>query len=451
MSMPKSALLLSDNLVLSDVYSANLLAYVDLKLTVVSDLAAFEKQLQKKWGVIFSISRIDDEDVAKSAYELAQAKYPDTPFVVIGQKSALSNKASIQTLPGNLDVRLLVRTVAGIFNIGAQDMAQLEVPELFPLPIKLFQYLESAPCDVFVQISKPGKKIEHALAWEQGAIRRHTITSYQERGFDVLYVPADERLRVTNLMSQMVLTSLDDPGLTKERRLDVLEQGFEVVASRLTDNAKVNAEVVAISKKCIEQVSSIVKQFPKLRALMLGLSENKARYLYFHSIMTAYTSHHVVENISWGAEGHAEKIAFVLYFHDIFLVPIYNKYPQFKFEEELVFNTLLSDKEKDLVLNHARMAGELVKTFPRAPMGADVIVTQHHGLTSGNGFTLDFKDDVSPLAKVIIVAEAFVDEIIRMRDLGSNGDKTTILATLRAKFPRHTYQKIIDTLENIQI
>lgn len=450
--MSKKALLLSDNSVLADVYSANLLAYVDVEVTTVASLSDYEKALESsKWDIVLSVSKIAADDVAKEAYSKLAELSEVPPFAVIGAKSSVSNQDGLITLAGNLDVKSLVRTIAGVFKIGAKEMAALEVPDYYPIPIKLFQYLERGPCNVFVQTSKNQKKPEYALAWEKGAIRRHVVTEYVERGFDVLYVAASDRLKVINLVSQMVISTLDDPNLSNKQRLDVLEQGFEVVAAKLTDDAKVTTEVVAISKKCIEQITDVIKSFPKLRSLLLGLAENKSRYLYFHSILSTYISNHIVRHISWGGEGHAEKISFVLYFHDIFLVPIYNKYPQFKFEEELVFNNLLSDREKEVVVGHARMAGELVKTFPRAPMGADVIVTQHHGLTSGNGFTMDFKDDVSPLAKVIIIAEALVDEIIRAKDAGKAPDKTEMLAELRVKFPRHTYKKIIDTLENLQL
>lgn len=449
--MSKRALFLSDNIVLSDIYKANLLAYVDLEVVVVEELDQFIKESSKSWDLFMSLSRIGESDVALGAFEHLQKDKSEIPFVMVGTKSELANNSDITILPGNLDIKQLVRTIASVFKVSAKDMAELEVPDYFPLPIKLFQFLENAPCDVYVQSSKNPRKPEYALAWEKGAIRRHAITEYIDRGFQVLYVLSSERLKVINLVSQVVLATLDDPNLSKEQRLDVLEQGFEVVAAKLTDDAKVTTEVVAISKKCIEQITDVIKTFPKLRSLLVGLAENKSRYLYFHSILSTYISNHVVRHISWGGDGHAEKISFVLYFHDIFLVPIYNKYPQFKYEEELVFNNLLSDREKEVVVSHARMAGELVKTFPRAPMGADAIVTQHHGITSGSGFTLDFKDDVSPLAKVIIVAEAFVDEIIRAKEEGQAPDRTEILAILRSKFTRHTYKKIIDTLENLQI
>ena len=449
--MTKKALFLTDNNILGDVYKANLLAYVDIETEIVATKETFLKKFTKDIDLVISLSFISKEDTAKAIFEHLQTGEHKPSMIVVGQKSEVSGHQSVTTLQANLDTKNLIKSVAALFNITAKDMMKVQVTEYFPIPIKLFNYLETAPCDVFIQTSKPGKALEYAKVWEASAIRRHVITEYIERGVQILFVPADMRLKVINLVSTHVSLALDNPDLSKEQKLDVLEQGFEVVATKLTSDPKVNAEVVSISKKCIENVTEVIQQFPHLKSLLVDLAANKSRYLYFHSILATYICNHVVKHISWGGEGHADKISFVLYFHDIFLVPIYNKYPEFQFEEELVFNNLLSDKEKEVVINHARMAGELVKTFPRVPLGADAIVTQHHGVTTGSGFTLDFRDDVSPLAKVIIVAEAFVDELIQARDSGEAADKTNILALLRTKFPRHTYKKIIDTLENISV
>ncbi len=449
--MSKKALFLTDNNVLGDVYGANLLAFVDTETEIVVTKEEFLKKFDKNIDLVITLSVINDEDVAKIIFDHLENLEVKPPMIVVGKKSEVSDHTSLTTLQGNLDAKSLVKSVATIFSITAKDMMNVKVADYFPIPIKLFNYLETAPCDVFIQVNKASKTPEYAKVWDASAIRRHVIKEYIDRGIQILFVPSDMRLKVINLVSTHVSLALDDKTLPKERRLDLLEQGFEVVATKLTSDPKVNAEVVSISKKCIENVTEVIQQFPHLKSLLTDLAANKSRYLYFHSILATYICNHVVKYISWGGEGHADKISFVLYFHDIFLVPIYNKYPDFQFEEELVFNNLLSDKEKEVVINHARMAGELVKTFPRVPLGADAIVTQHHGVTAGTGFTLDFRDDVSPLAKVIIVAEAFVDELIQARDSGESPDKTNILALLRTKFPRHTYKKIIDTLENISL
>lgn len=92
----------------------------------------------------------------------------------------------------------------------------------------------------------------------------------------------------------------------------------------------------------------------------------------------------------------------------------------------------------------------MVKNFPRCPMGADAIILQHHGTTNGMGFALDYKDDISPLAKVLIVSEAFIDEIIKYKDSSRELNLEEIIETIRTRFTKHTYKKIINCLETIK-
>ena len=95
------------------------------------------------------------------------------------------------------------------------------------------------------------------------------------------------------------------------------------------------------------------------------------------------------------------------------------------------------------------MASEMVKSFPRCPMGADAIILQHHGTSNGMGFAMEYKDDISPLAKVLIVSEAFVDELVEIRDNAQKVNLEEIIEKLRLKFTKHTYKKIINCLEDI--
>ena len=132
------------------------------------------------------------------------------------------------------------------------------------------------------------------------------------------------------------------------------------------------------------------------------------------------------------------------------LVPIYSKHPSLKYEEDLLFSDALTDKEKEIVLNHARLAAEAIITYKRAPIGADLLIKQHHGITNGIGFAIDFKDDISPLSKIVLVAEAFIEEFMKMRDQNPNYqiDTKQLIAVLNEKFKKTTYKKIIETLED---
>ena len=98
------------------------------------------------------------------------------------------------------------------------------------------------------------------------------------------------------------------------------------------------------------------------------------------------------------------------------------------------------------------MAADALIDYPRLPMGADQIILQHHGMTNGQGFAVNFKDDISPLAKVMIIAEGFTEELLRTLE-GTTEEKLTkkeIIKALHVKFPRHTYKKIIETLSELK-
>lgn len=74
-------------------------------------------------------------------------------------------------------------------------------------------------------------------------------------------------------------------------------------------------------------------------------------------------------------------------------------------------------------------------------------------MTNGIGFAIDFKDDVSPLSKIVLIAESFVEEYMKGKDADSNYQINTkqIIAQLKEKFSKSTYRKIVDTLETIKL
>tara|TARA_R110002072_G_scaffold64203_9_gene159996 strand:- start:44013 stop:45362 length:1350 start_codon:yes stop_codon:yes gene_type:complete len=446
------ALLISDHEILNDIYSLNLKVYVDTSLTIKSSyeeaLALLE--LNPNYDVVISLSKIQDVDVASLVFNKLQELNSECPFVVIGEKSAISNTAQVITLPANFNIQNFVQTIAKVLGVTAKEMASKLVPEYYPIPIKMFNNFDKTPCDVFYKVSKSAANNEFIKILGQEDEIKGKVGPYLEKGVKTLFIPSEFRLQFVNNASVSVLDRLDNKNLSNLEKIEVAEQGYEIVAQTLSLEGKVSDAVVEISKKCIENVNMAAKGVPKLKGLLSSMISNKTGFLYMHSIMATYVSNHIIKEISWGAAEHAEKVSFVLFFHDLFMTPIFAKYPDCKNEEELVFNDQLSDQEKDVVINHARLAGEAVKSFPKCPMGADAIILQHHGMTSGVGFAMEYKDDVSPLAKVIIISEAFVGQILNNK-AADNFNKDVIIEDLRSKFTRHTYKKIIDCLETISL
>jgi hypothetical protein len=168
-------------------------------------------------------------------------------------------------------------------------------------------------------------------------------------------------------------------------------------------------------------------------------------------MLCAYVASYIVKKVPWGGETHIDKINFVLFFHDIALVPVFEKYPNSYSEEEMLFIESISEEDKNLILNHARISAELVTGLKKCPIGADLMIKQHHGISNGVGFATEYRDDISPLSKIIIISEAFIEEFMVFKNKNEAINIDLILEKLNDRFPKHTYKKIIETLQTIKI
>lgn len=447
------AVLLSNNILLNDLYSLNLKAYVDTNVTIQESLDDTIKFIGMKphLDLLVCMTTVDGEETVDQLIDALKTAEIEIPIIAIGDYDSEVDW-EVYTLPPFLNLTKFVKTAGDALGVTARMMVDKIVPDFYPVPIRLLRTFTKTPCDIFHVITKGKREKEFSKIIEKDSNIRGKISKYIDLGVEQLFVNSHDRLKVVDQISQSVVERLDDKSLTTEEKTIVLESGFETVASQISENPEINESMVNISRKCVDNVKDMMKEVPKIRQILKLLIKNKASYVYQHNIMGTFVSRHIIENIDWGSEEHAEKLAFTFFFHDMFLMPIFTKYPDIKNEEELFFSDKLSESEKELVLNHARLAGEMVQKFPRCPMGADAIISQHHGTNGGVGIAMDFKDDISPLAKVMIVAEEFVNELFKQKDRGERPyDIDLIIDALSEKFTKHTYKRIINTLENIQI
>lgn len=444
------ALFLSNNEFLNDIYTINLSSYLDIDLEIESKLDIVESIISSgNFDILISLSLIDDKDVGKEMASIAQKS--NLPIVVVGEKSEVSNTPEVITVPGNLNIQFFLRSISRVLNITAVDMAEKTVGEYFPMGLKIFLGMTTAPCDVFYKVSKPGKEEIFTKVWSEGQTIDHKFDKFKELEILNLYIPASKRLEITNKVTTNISNKISDESLSQGEKLEAVESGFELVAQNLFSNEEVAEEVLEISNQCVEAINDVIKEDPSLGELLKSMLDNKSRFIYMHSVLTTFVCQYILGKIPWGSKEHVEKVSYVLFFHDMFLVPIYNDHQDIKYEEDLIFSPELSDEEKDVIINHAKEAGNALKRLPKSPIGADTITTQHHGATNGVGFAMDPGDDVSPLAKVILIGEAFVDEFLKAKDDGENPVVGTILEELQVRYTNKSYHKIVSTLEKIRL
>lgn len=447
------ALLISDDEVLECIYTANLTAYVGLDVTIKHNINDAIKLLEAdpNLDLIISLSKLEEKDITDEIINYVSKNNIEIPLMVIGPCEHSSKKAIY--IKGNYDLKNIIRNCAKVLDVSAQDMADKNVPEYYPIPIRLIEGMQDSVCDIYYRTQTDQFDYYYTKIIKSNSNVGNTLHIFKDGGANHVYVKANQRLQIINRTSDLIISRLEQNDLSIDEKNDLIEQGFETVSTQLFEKATTASEIAKLSKVCVMAMKDIVQEVPKLKTLIHGLLSNKTKYPYLHTIICSYLASEIIKNISWGSKEQADKVTFVLFFHDIFLTPLFDKYPEAKNEDDLLLGHALEDNEKEQFLNHAKMAGDLVSSFRQVPIGADTIIRQHHGTTSGIGFALDFKDDVSPLSKVIIITEDYVNEILgrRVGNATISFDQKDIIAGLKTKYTRRSYQKIIEALENLSL
>lgn len=449
------AILISDNEVINSLYEVNLRAYVATNVTIKPNFETALRLLEESPNIdaVISFRELDsaDGDILKFIESLKERGLK-VPLIILGGDD--NNYENTVVIKNRYDIKSLLQGMAKILQITAKDMAALEVPEYFPIPLRLFKSMKSTDCDIYFRNQIDEFKYEYFKIIEKDAeIEAGVLKNYIDEGVEHLYVDAAKRLHFITLASSEIVGELNSKDITAEEKLEIASQGMGIVAEDIFASEVISENMAKVSAACIKAIRETIKDVPKLKLLLQMLVENKSDYCYKHSVIGTYVASEIVKHISWGSEEQAKKIAFSFFFHDIYLVPIYRKYPNALNEEDLLFNDEVEDNDKQIVLEHAKKAGHLVKTFPKCPMGADMIVTQHHGMTSGEGFAVNFKDDISPLSKIMIISEEVAFNILMMtKDVEGpvKINKEAVLENLYDKYKNHTYKKIIKGLEEVE-
>lgn len=446
------ALVVSDNEVLNGLYAVNLEAYLATSTSAQDNIDQAIKliELNPNFDIIICLCLIDGRDAAVELTNYLKEKRLEIPMVVIGRQSEIDERLAV-VLPSSFNIKTLIKSCAKILGITAKDMAQKPVPTYYPIPLKVFYNLDTVQSDVYFKVKKGKDESEFLMILSKGSRVWPRIKKYEEEGVRFLHIDSMERLKFVNYASEKIIQILENDEISNEEKLEVLEQGIEIVTEQMLQSEEASLEIQNISKVCIKTVTEVIQDIPKIGKLLNALVANKSGYLYAHSMLTTYVANHIVRKISWGGDSHIEKLNFVLFFHDMYLVQIYNRHPESKYEEEMIFSDKLDEKEKEVVLNHAMLAGEMIHKFPQCPMGADQLIKQHHGVTNGVGFAVKYRDDISPLAKVILVAEHFVEEIYKNFDSGGTFSKPYTINVLKERYNKSSYTKIVETLETLEI
>lgn len=443
----RKILVLIENELLAQLYKTNLSVYLESKIFRCSNFQSYKQIFTtlNDYDLIVAQSTFDSVDMRKEFSEEKQARSLPS-IILVGDNRG--DDDVITATPDFFNIQSLLTLAGKKLKVTAQMMASYVVPDYYPIDIEFIYYLDKAPTSLYLELNG-----EYVMFAGKGTSIDHVAQDLKEEGVQKFYIKSIERLEIVKKITEYLKDKLlQNSQLTLGQKTEIVSQGFDFFVNNFV-RPEAAGEIIFMAKNCTRVMTDIVSESPDLQTLFFAFRNHKNTYAYIHTMLGAYVSTHIVRNLPWGGESQVDKLNFVFFFHDIYLAPIYAKYPHLRGEESLLNSEELSRHEKHTVINHARMAAELLQGLKQVPMGSDQLIKQHHGIFTGMGFAEEYKDDISPLAKIIIIAEAFVEYYISCVESNpaNHVDMVEAIQFLNEKFKKNSYKKIVETLLTLRI
>jgi HD-GYP domain-containing protein (c-di-GMP phosphodiesterase class II) len=431
----------------------NLEVYLATSVELVNsgDLAIAELRGKKKFDLIVSLDLTQKKETFKLIYDYLKAYGIKTPIIKLGGSADKDIDAKAFEIASRYNIQAILKKSASLLGVTAKQMAEMQVGDYYPVSLRSVEQMGKAPCTIYQQVGA-----EYKAVARKDEILESSLKILKGNNTQQVFVRSHDRLILINIASLNLVekissTLLSTENISTEAKVQNLSDGYEFAAANLFSTDEVKQEMQQIATASSKVMQDVAKDIPTLKGLLATMTSNKTGYIFTHSMIASYVAQHIIKHVAWGGDGQTEKINFVLFFHDIYLAPIFLKHPELQFEKNLLDNPALSEKEKEIVINHARLAAELVVSYKKCPMGADILIKHHHGMKKGSGFATRYPEDLSPLTKVLLIAEAFVEHFIATTNQKKKVDMKQIIPQLIEEFATPSYVKIVQTLVNLPI
>jgi hypothetical protein len=426
-----------------NLYCLNLAVYVNAKYIVCSKFDETIGEIKKQNPDLVLIGLTEADKVSEKLLKIngtIKDKFVK-PICFVQAKSTEKFK-EITLYDADVSVKEVVSTVAKKMGITAKYMAEQNVGEFYPIPLKYILPGWQATQTFY----KKNASEEMSVALPKGQIFTKDIIDLLGVENDV-YCKSSYRLEVVNSFTSNIKTMLESETMPVEERFQQTEIAFEMVSQSIS-NIGLPETTMQLAKTTIRSMEKIVGQVNSLSKLYKLLLNDNQSLRFKHSLIASYLGQFVLKDQSWNNPNIIQQWSYLCFFHDI----VFDRDELILYEyDDDVKKAKISDKDKAIILNHAQMSAKVVSQAKEIPLGVDVLIKQHHGSKMGNSLS-EISMSISPLCIIFILVENYVHFILSNNESVKKPEEIiTFIDTLFKKYPYPNYKKMIPLLRTIPL
>jgi putative nucleotidyltransferase with HDIG domain len=285
------------------------------------------------------------------------------------------------------------------------------------VPINDFISGKEVKYDLYVQLSDAKYvKIAHAGA----GLPPEQIENYRERGVSHLYMTKGDFKDYLRFSVKISGVLKDSGTIPRQRKLAFLSQTSQLLMATMGSD-QVNAEMMEQSRGIVESAVSVLSDSDAYFGLMdLMNTRRGGDNLYAHSLAVSLYSCLMANKLGWQSPNTLMYVATGSLFHDI---------GKKELPEDILRKPRMmqSNEERSIFESHSLRGAQILRAVPDTPDEVIWIVQQHHENEAGYGYPFRLrKGKIYPLAKLVAVADEFVDAVTREEKL----DQEVVLRVL---------------------
>lgn len=427
---------------LRKLYSLNLSTYAGTDIIERADAndAISLLKILPSIDLIVTTPKIESEYTAIDLWKYMQKYELDIPLIVLGDCKELADK--VLTLKSPIDWEILVQHAQKLLGVTEEDVQKKIIPDYVPIESKYFYEITHSPCDIFIRIKKSNNEFEYVKRIHaQDDFEIADIQKYESQGVKEFYVEKDYQQYFVNFVTTMLIQKLESQNLGIEDRLNLNSAAYEIVKDHIS-TAGIDENTAELANTSIKSMITAIRENQKLGNLLKMLLSSRISFAYQHAHLVCVIGNFIMSKQKWYDEKHLDVFSYAAFFSDITLKSV----TQMRINSEHDLNLAdLTEVEKIEVNKHAAHAAELLVGTEFYTEYLHLVLMQHQGSEDGIGFVDNPSEEIHPIAKCFIIADAFVKIML---DPKGPKSKKEILTILYAQYINPSYQKIVKVLEN---
>lgn len=444
----KKILIVDINQRMIELLSLNLTTFLGAKILIARTGVNATKMMEsEKLDLIVTRESIGREKTLEKVLANVEEQERGTPIICLISSRKLKKQKEVKSdipikyFEHGKEFENIVKAALKFAGTDDDAIYKCDIMDYYPIPIEHFYSLEKSFCDVFIKIGREtnAKFLKRILEGEN--LEFEAVERYLSKGVEELWIQSINRLSFVASLTEQIIKKFKAGEQDEVQNMAARQLSQELISQNIKEIG-VTKEIIEVSKRSLKTLGQSVSKVKGLKSMFKKLFSNKFSYSYRLTELTTYIGMQLLEQISWAKKPQKETFIFVAFFKDISLQN--NLLAKIDTEDSLESHGLNADDE-ELVLNHALMASELTVKFPRAPMGADQILRQHHGAINGIGFPDFASGNLSPLSLVYIISEACARYILKIDR--SNFQAAELLKYLKRHYNSPRYRDYIQILE----